>query len=127
MSTTPPHSANSAASSKAECLRSPAGHNINPRNSTGQLVDGQDPTGSVALSRAAQQVGSASTSASSAAQPLSSFAPYLPSIGKRAVPDERGEKQPKKRCNHNLVMVEHLTNFFLSSMPQKMERGLNEV
>ena len=114
MSTAPPTSTNSAASSEAgesaeykfrSSAAWPAGYNVNFRNSAEQLVDGKGPTGSFALSRAAQQVGSASTSASSAEQPLSSFAPYLPNIDKRAVPDERGEEQPKKRRNHNLVMV----------------------
>ena len=84
MSTAPPTSVDSAASSEAgesaeykfrSSAARPAGYNINFRNSAEQFVDGKGPTGSFALSRAAQQVGSASTSASSAEQPLSSFAP----------------------------------------------------
>ena len=112
MSTAPPPSANSAA----------------------HPVDGKDPKESVALSKAAQQVGSASASASSAEQvQCNTWGPFkiqldlvhdavkdmrsaaqLPDASaarpegpseERAVPDERGEEQPKKRCKHNLMTV----------------------
>ena len=85
MSTTPPPSANSGTISKtgesAEYMfgssaAQPAGHNGNSRNSAEQPVDGNDSTESVALTRAAQQGGSASTSASRAEQAFSSFTPY---------------------------------------------------
>ena len=101
MSTAPPPSANSAA----------------------HPVDGKDPKESVALSRAAQQVGSASASASSAEQPLPSFAPYLPNIDKRAVPDERGEEQPKKRCKHNLMTVS-AEDFMIPDILQPIQTAL---
>ena len=71
MSTAPPPSANSAASSEAgesaeymfgSSAARLAGYNVNSRNSAEQPVDGKDPKESVALSRAAQQVGSATVS-----------------------------------------------------------------
>ena len=90
MPAAPPSSTNNAASRNAgepveyirgSCAAQPAGHNVNPRNSAEQPADGKDLSGSVLRSRDAQQ-------------------------GKRAVPDEGGEKQPKKRCNHNLAKVD---------------------
>ena len=55
-------------------LRDPSSCSSTPEAKR-QRVHGSEFMGSLALSRAAQQVGSASTSASSAEQPLSSFAP----------------------------------------------------
>ena len=37
------------------------------------------------------------------------------------VPVERGEKQPKKRCNHNLVMVE---DFMMPEVLQSIQKAL---
>ena len=111
MSTTPPPSANSGTICKigesaeymfGSSVAQPAGHNGNSRNSAEQPVDG---------------------TASSAEQPLSSFAPYLPSTDKRAAPDVRGEKQPKKRCNHNLVMVA-AEDFMMPEILQSIQKAL---
>jgi len=129
MPAAPPWSTNSAASRKAgepleyifgSCAAQPAGHNVNSRNSAEQPVDGKDPTGSVPLSRDAQQVGSASTLASSAEQ-LRCRSLNLLSIGTRAVPHEGGEKQPKKRCNHNLVKVDDV---MMPEILQPIQRAL---
>ena len=53
----------------------------------------------------AEQPATLGLSASSAEQPLSSSAEQPLSAVKRAVPDERGEEQPKKRCKHDHVIV----------------------
>jgi len=91
---------------RGSCAAQPAGHNVNSRNSAEQPADGKDPTGSVAVSRDAQQ-------------------------GKRAVPDEGGEKQPKKICNHNLANVDDVTmpeilQPMRGALDQEVEKYKNE-
>ena len=83
---------------RGSCAAQPAGHNVNPRSSAEQPADGKDPTGSVAVSRDAQQ-------------------------GKRAVPDEGGEKQPKKICNHNLANVDDVA---MPEILQPMREALDQ-